>query len=308
MMARMLKSLAGWLLLISGCLLIISLVGCAGVLNPKGVIANHERRLFYDTLALMLIVVLPVIVMSLSFVYHYQASHRVKDYKPNWSHSLFLETLWWGIPCLIIVVLAILTWKKTYELDPFNTIVVPDQTNQTIQAIALPWKWLFIYPQQGIATINYLVLAAGQPVEFFLTTDNVPMSAFFIPQIGSQIYVMAGMRSRINLLPTSPGDFEGLNTQFNGAGFSDMHFAVHVVPPEQIQQWFAQIKQSPNQLTDVAYKDLLKPSIEKTPSFFSSVPPNLFNDVVMLYMNSFGTAHPRSSLGHFNYTTTESTE
>ncbi|OGT38409.1 MAG: cytochrome ubiquinol oxidase subunit II [Gammaproteobacteria bacterium RIFCSPHIGHO2_12_FULL_37_14] len=293
-MARMLKILVG-------CLFLISLTGCSGILDPKGIVANEERRLFFDTLALMLIVVLPVIVMSLSFAFHYQASHRIKDYKPNWSHNTFLETLWWGIPCIIIVVLAILTWKKTHDLDPFKRLIVPNQTTQTIQVIALPWKWLFIYPQQNIATINYLVLAVDQPVEFSITTDNVPMSAFFIPQLGSQIYTMAGMRTHLNLLPTSTGKLEGLNTQFNGAGFSDMHFVVDIVTPEQMQQWFAEVKESSIPLTNDTYDKLLKPSLEKTPLFFSGVVPELFNGVVTLYMNSFGTEHPRSNLGHLDY-------
>src|SRR5579862_2857852 len=228
MVARMLKkvTLTSWLVVIIACFL---LVGCkghlVGILNPKGIISHEERTLFFNTLALMLIVVLPVIVMSFTFVYHYQVAHRIKTYRPNWSHSLFLEALWWGIPIIIICVLAVLTWKKTYELDPYHRIVSNEPLQ--IQAIALPWKWLFIYPQQNIATINYLVLPAGQQVEFWLTTDNVPMSAFFIPQLGSQIYTMAGMRTRLHLLANQTGDYDGLNTQYNGEGFSDMHFPVH---------------------------------------------------------------------------------
>jgi len=122
-----------------------------GILNPAGLISNEERKLFFDTLALMLIVVLPVIVMSFTFIYHYRASHPRRDYKPNWNQSHFLETLWWGIPCLIIFVLAFLTWKKTHELDPYKKITRSTQTPLQIQAIALPWKWLFIYPQQDLA-------------------------------------------------------------------------------------------------------------------------------------------------------------
>jgi cytochrome o ubiquinol oxidase subunit II len=299
----MVKSLVKWLPLLTGCLLMLCLAGCkehiVGILNPKGIITYEERKLFFDTLALMLIVVLPVIVMSFTFVYHYQVSHRVKQYKPNWSHSLFLESLWWGIPCVIILVLAILTWKKTYELDPYRKMI-GSQPPLLIQAIALPWKWLFIYPQQDIATINYLVIPVGQPVEYWITTDNVPMSAFFIPQLGSQIYAMAGMRTRLNLLADQPGDYDGMNTQFNGDGFSDMHFPVHVVEPDKMQQWISQIKKSPNRLTDAAYNELLHPSIGGKPQFFSGVTSNLFQNVLNTYLNTFGTVHPRENQANFN--------
>lgn len=299
MLARMLKLLIHWRFLLLGCVIIVMFTGCeeynVGVLNPKGIIAYEQRRLFFDTLALMLIVVLPVIVMSFTFVYHYQVSHRIRDYKPNWSHSYFLETLWWGIPCIIIVVLAILTWKKTQELDPYRQIQVANQTPLQIQAIALPWKWLFIYPQQNIATVNLLVLPVGQPLEFLMTADNVPMSAFFIPQLGGQIYTMAGMRTQLHLLANHSGVLEGLNTQFNGEGFSDMHFRVYVVEPDKMQQWLAKMKQNPP-LTHDAYLELLKPSIGNSWKFFSGVPSDLFEHVIHLYMNTFGTHHPRQSI------------
>lgn len=280
-------------------LVVASLAGCKGhligMLNPKGVIAYQERKLFFDTLALMLIVVLPVIIMSFAFTYHYQSSHRTRDYKPNWSHSYFLETLWWGIPCVITVILAIITWKKTYELDPFASIAGNNDAPMVIQVIALPWKWLFIYPEQNIATLNYLQIPVGKQVEYWITTDNVPMSAFFIPQLGSQIYTMAGMRSRLHLVANEIGTYDGLNTQYNGGGFSDMHFTVHVVTPEDMQLWFAEVKKSTSQLTDVSYKELLNPSMGNAPQFYSGVMPELFNNVIATYMNTFGTVHPRSN-------------
>lgn len=297
MIARMQK-LVQLISLLTIFLIMLSLTGCQvlhiGLLNPKGVIAFEERKLFFDTLALMLIVVLPVIVMSFTFVYHYQASHRIKDYKPNWSHNHFLESLWWGIPCVIIVVLAGLTWKKTHELDPFKPIPGLHAKPMLIEAIALPWKWLFIYPEQNIATMNDLVIPVEQPVEFWFTTDNVPMSAFLIPQLGSQIYTMAGMRTRLNLIANQTGHYEGLNTQFNGDGFSDMHFSVEVVDLKQFQKWLAEVKKSPQHLTDQTYHELLKPSIKEKPQFFSTVTKDLFNRVLMLYMNSYGTEHPRA--------------
>lgn len=279
----------------------IFLAGCqnVGMLNPKGVIAFEERKLFFDTLALMLIVVLPVIVMSITFIYHYQVSHRIRDYKPNWSHSYFLESLWWGIPCAIIFILAVLTWKKTHELDPYNKITGTTQAPLLIQVIALPWKWLFIYPEQHIATLNYVVLPLNQPVEYWMTTDNVPMSAFFIPQLGSQIYAMAGMRTRLNLLANHIGVYEGLNTQFNGEGFSDMHFRTYVVEPNQMQQWVSEIQKSPEHLTAENYIKLLHPSIADAPKAFSGFQEDLFENVIMIYMNTYGNAHPRIAQADF---------
>lgn len=284
---------------------VVGLAGCSelrlGMLNPKGLIAYEERKLFFDTLALMLIVVLPVIIMSFAFAYHYQVSHRVRDYKPNWSHSYFLEALWWGIPCAIILVLAILTWKKTYELDPYHKIA--GQGNEKpllVQVIALPWKWLFIYPEENIATVNYLVVPTGRQVEYWITADNVPMSAFFVPQLGSQIYAMVGMRTRLHLISNQPGVYEGLNTQYNGNGFSDMHFPVHVVDSIAMQKWVDGVKQSTKQLNDASYSELLNPSEGNRPQFFAGIPQDLFNNVIMTYMHTFGTTHPRSAHNKFD--------
>src|SRR3990167_6115264 len=282
------------------CFVLACLSGChgnnIGVLNPKGIIAYEERKLFFDTLALMLIVVLPVIIMSFTFVYHYQESHHIKDYEPNWSHSYFLESLWWGIPCLIIFILAVLTWKKTYQLDPFHQITDQTQSPLLVQVIALPWKWLFIYPEQDIATVNYLVIPVGRQVEYWMTTDNVPMSAFFIPQLGSQIYAMAGMRTRLHLLANEAGVYDGMNTQFNGTGFSEMHFSVYAISPQKMQQWVKDMKHHSQHLTTNTYNTLLIPSIGNKPLFFSGVQENLFQSVIDLYMHTYGTVHPRSNL------------
>ncbi len=287
-----------WLSLLTGCLGILCLAGCewhnVGLLNPKGIIAFEERKLFFDTMALMLIVVLPVIIMSFAFVYHYQVSHRVRDYKPHWAHSYLLESLWWGIPCVIIVILAAMTWKATHVLDPYNRIPGHNQPPMLIQAIALPWKWLFIYPKENIATVNYLVVPVDQQVEYWMAADNVPMSAFFIPQLGSQVYVMAGMRTRLHLVANQKGVYDGLNTQYNGGGFSDMHFPVYVVDAKEMQQWVQKIKKSAP-LSDATYKDLLRPSIENTPRFYAGVMPDLFQNVVNTYMHTFGPVHPRET-------------
>lgn len=285
-------------------LLLFSLTACeshfTGMLNPKGIIAYEERRLFYDALALMLIVVLPVIIMSIVFVYHYQVSHRIRDHKPNWSHNVYLEGIWWTIPCIIIFVLAIITWKKTHELDPFRPIPNQNEKPMLIQVITLPWKWLFIYPEENIATVNYLEIPVNRQVEYWFTNDNVPMSAFFVPQLGSQVYTMAGMRMKLHLLAQTTGVYQGMNAQFNGDGFADMHFPVHVVEPEEMQRWVKAVQASPNHLTSDKYKELLNPSIADKPQYFAGVPDDLFNQIMMFYMMSIGPNHPRETTNKFH--------
>jgi len=314
MIARMRKAFmafmrSGWLVkllfLAAVGLLALGLAGCksqlVGMLDPKGIITYEQRKLFFDTLALMLIVVLPVIIMSLTFIYHYQASHRITDYKPNWSHSYFLESLWWGIPCVIIIILGVITWRTSHEMDPYARIPGHNEPPLLVQVIALPWKWLFIYPEENIATVNFLEIPVGRQVEFWITVDNVPMSAFFIPQLGSQIYAMAGMRTRLHLLANETGVFDGLNTQYNGQGFSDMHFPVNVVQPDVMKHWVAEMKKSPKHLDDAAYRQLLIPTVADAPAYYSGVENNLFENVLELYMNSTGTTHPRNDLPKYQH-------
>lgn len=280
-------------------LIIMSLSGCEitlnGLLNPKGLVAYQERQLFVDTLALMLIVVIPVVIMSFAFVYHYRQKNHRADYRPDWSHSLFLETIWWGIPCGIILILAIMTWKTSHELDPYRPIK-PTEPTLLVQAIALPWKWIFIYPEQGIATVNELVLPQNQQVEFWITADNVPMSAFFVPQLGSQIYAMAGMRTRLYLYANEVGTYEGMDTQYNGEGFSEMRFETRVVDAAGMQAFFKMAKASTQVLNEAAYQALLVPSIGNPPAYYSGASKEQFNQVLDVYMNTYGKDHPRAAV------------
>jgi len=271
------------------CLVATALVltGCefvnTGVLNPKGIITFEERILLFDAVALMMIVVIPVIIMSFAFVLRYRESHKTAEYKPNWCHSYFLEGVWWTIPCIIIAILGLLTWKYTHKLDPYNKIP-GHKVAMHVQVVALPWKWLFIYPDENIATVNYLQLPKGQQVEFSLTSDNVPMSAFFVPQLGSQIYTMAGMRTKLHLLATDTGTFPGLNSQYNGEGFSDMHFEVKVVEPEEMQAWYKEIKSSSKALDKGNYAKLRQATIKNPQEFYSGVEKELFQNIINTYM------------------------
>lgn len=287
-MVRKLKTmvkLAAKMLLL-GLVFSVLLTGCdnsvTGILNPKGMIAYKERQLLFDSIAIMLVVVIPVIIMSFEFVYRYRVSQRTSEYKPNWAHSNFLEAIWWAIPCAIIVFLGIMAWRSTHTLDPYRKIDVPGKP-MLIQVVALPWKWLFIYPKQNIATVNFLELPKDKQVEFWITSDNVPMSSFFIPQLGSQIYSMAGMRTRLHLLGTETGTFEGLNSQYNGQGFSDMHFKVKIVEPKDMRRWVREVKQSSNSLTTSQMEALALPTVAEPVKYYSSVKRNLFDNILKSY-------------------------
>src|SRR5579885_452134 len=189
------------------------LSGCElAVLNPKGVIAAQEVKIMLISAALMLIVVLPVIFLALFFSWRYREGNRNAKYAPEWAHSTVLELIWWSIPCAIIAILGIITWHSSHTLDPFRPLNAAGKTQtMTIQAIALEWKWLFIYPEQNIATINYLQIPAGVPVRFEITSEG-PMNSLLIPQLAGQVYAMAGMQSRLHLIADEVGDYQGFSS------------------------------------------------------------------------------------------------
>lgn len=279
------------LLYLPAFVLLLTLTGCktqmSGILDPKGIIAFQERQLMFDSLALMMIVVLPVIIMSLAFVWRFHQSKDDSEYLPNWSHNTMLESIWWGVPIAIIMILGIMTWETTHSLDPYKKIENVPGEILPIQAVALPWKWLFIYPEQNIATVNYLKIPRGRQVEFFLTTDNVPMSSFFIPQLGSQIYTMAGMRTRLHLVATHMGSFRGLNSQYNGDGFSGMTFQTEVVDPQEFKDWAAQVYRGSPELSSATYQTVRQPTIANPVEYYANVAPGLFDTII----ESYNAAH-----------------
>ncbi|AJC50607.1 cytochrome C oxidase subunit II [Coxiella endosymbiont of Amblyomma americanum] len=270
------------------------LTGChtaiKGILNPTGSITYKEKHLFFDALFLMLIIVIPVFIMSVYFLIRYRAAgnytssgdRKISDYWPNWSHSAFLEVVLWGVSIIIVSILGVMAWTTSHKLDPYLPIQ-QDRKPMIIKTIALPWKWLFIYPEQNIATINYLEIAQGQQVEFIFTNDNVPMSAFFIPQLGSQMYTMAGMRTRLYLIAEKLGTYVGFDSQYNGKGFSDMRFNVKVVKPDELRHWFYKVKQSGEKLIPSVYQKLIQPSIKVPARCYVVVMPNLFSKTLMQY-------------------------
>lgn len=197
--------------------------GCDMTLfNPKGQVGMDERTLIITATLLMLIVVIPVIVMTLAFAWKYRASNTQAEYKPDWHHSNRIEAVVWLVPCVIIAILGWITWESTHKLDPYRPLD-SEVKPVTIQAVSLDWKWLFIYPEQGIATVNEIAFPKDTPVNFQITSDSV-MNSFFIPQLGSQIYSMAGMMTKLHLIANEEGVFDGISANYSGGGFSGMRF------------------------------------------------------------------------------------
>ena len=259
------------------------LSGCkASLLEPAGRIAADEKSLIITSTLLMLIVVIPVIFMTLYFAWKYRESNTSATYMPNWSYSHRIEAVVWAVPIAIILVLGTLTWRTTHELDPYKPLESSVKPIE-IQVVALDWKWLFIYPEQHIATVNEIQFPAGTPVNFKITSDTV-MNVFFIPQLGSQIYAMAGMETQLHLIANQPGTYAGLSSNYSGAGFSDMHFTAIATSQQGFQDWINKAKASQLSLDDQTYHALAQPS-EKVPvAYYANVKPGLFNAIIAQYM------------------------
>lgn len=258
------------------------LAGCnLTVLDPKGMIAAEEKTLILVATGLMLLVVIPVIVLTLVFAWKYRASNTKARYEPDWSHSNAIEAVVWLIPCLIIIVLGVITYKSTHALDPYKPIE-SDVKPITVEAVSLDWKWLFIYPELGIASVNQLAIPVGTPVNFRITSDSV-MNSFFIPQLGGQVYAMAGMQTRLHLIADEPGNYAGTSANFSGRGFSDMKFRTLAEPREQFDAWVQKVKASPDRLDATVYGTVAQPSEKAPVRYFSSVDPRLFHNIIAKY-------------------------
>lgn len=264
------------------------LAGCqGGILDPKGQIGADEKNLILIATGLMLIVVIPVIFLTLFFAWKYRAGNTNARYEPKWSHSSKIEAVCWGVPILIIIILGTITWITTHQLDPYKPID-HHKKHLNVQVVSLNWKWLFIYPDQGIATVNQLVMPTDTPVAFTLTSDTV-MNSFFIPQLGSQIYTMTGMKTKLHLIANEPGTYKGYSSNYSGAGFTGMKFnAIATKTDADFDAWVQKVKASGNVLNDETYAELKKPSENNPVTYYSSVKPGLFHDLVMHYMKNYG--------------------
>jgi cytochrome o ubiquinol oxidase subunit 2 len=256
------------------------------LLDPKGPIAADEKQLILTAFALMLIVVIPVIIMTFAFAWKYRASNTAATYAPKWDYSHQVEAVVWLVPAVIVLILSSLVWRSTHALTPEKPLISAVRP-LTVQVVAMNWKWLFIYPEQGVASVNELVIPVGTPVQFLITSDSV-MNSFFIPRLGGQIYAMAGMQTELNLQADEAGNYRGLDTQFSGAGFSGMHFETRAMPAEGFQDWVKNTHKSRLVLDDTRLKQLEVPSENVTPTRFSRVTPQLFESILQKYAPNAG--------------------
>jgi cytochrome o ubiquinol oxidase subunit 2 len=222
-------------------------------------------------------VVLPVIVLTLAFAWWYRASNKHAAYRPDWSHSGYIELVVWSIPAMVVILLAGVAWTGSHLLDPARELE-SDVKPIRIEVVSLDWKWLFIYPDLELATVNELIVPSGTPVQFLLTSATV-MNSFFVPQLGSQIYAMPGMTTRLNLLAERAGDYPGLSANFSGDGFSDMRFLVHVVPVSEFSSWRARVTGAGAVLNAETYAQLAGTSGNRT-QLYGTVDPQLFDRIV----------------------------
>lgn len=252
------------------------------VLEPKGIIGDKERELIITASLLMLIVVIPVFVLTWAFAWKYRESNEKAKHAPNWEHNYIAEYCWWGVPVVIIVILAITTWKSSHDLNPFKPIV-NGKKPLSIQVVALNWKWLFLYPEQGIATVNYVQFPENTPINFEITSD-APMNSFWIPQLGGQIYAMPAMRSKLHLIATESGSFRGVSANISGTGFAGMRFTAVASTQEEFNQWVQTVKQSPKHLDLKTYNQLAEPSEYNPAEYYLLMQEDLFDQIMMKYM------------------------
>ncbi|WP_082525688.1 MULTISPECIES: ubiquinol oxidase subunit II [unclassified Mesorhizobium] len=257
----------------------IVLTACQpAVLDPQGTVGIAEKTILIDSLAIMLAIVVPTIVTTFIFAWWFRASNTRATYLPNWEYSGRIELIVWSIPLLVIMLLGGVAWIGSHELDPAKPLT-SNTPPLEVQVVALDWKWLFIYPGQRIASVNHLVVPAGTPIHFSLTSASV-MNAFFVPRLGSMIYTMNGMTTQLNLRADAPGTFHGLSSHYSGDGFSDMHFEVQAVSAQRFAAWIDATRDVGPSLDAKSYAALARQSVNTTPFTFRAADPDLFQQIV----------------------------
>jgi cytochrome o ubiquinol oxidase subunit 2 len=254
--------------------------GCSeGVLDPKGPIASADLQILLNSLGIMLAIVIPTILATLGVAYWFRSSNKRARYLPDFTYSGRLEMLVWSIPAMTVLLVGGVAWVGSHDLDPRKPIVSTAKPVR-VQVVSLDWKWLFIYPEQGVASVNQLTIPVDTPVTFELTSSGV-MNSFWVPQLGSQIYTMAGMVTRLHLQADRPGTYRGLSAQFSGDGFADMQFTVDAVPAENFARWVDETHSSGPELDAKTYADLAKPSQAVVPFTYRTVTSNLFDNILV---------------------------
>ncbi|WP_342620180.1 ubiquinol oxidase subunit II [Rhodoferax sp. GW822-FHT02A01] len=274
-----------------GPLFLLFCAGLAGcntvVMNPSGDIASQQAHLIVVSTLLMLLIIVPVIVLTLLFAWRYRQSNKNATYTPEWDHSTSLELVIWGAPLLIIIALGLLTWISTHTLDPYRPLqrldaerpISPGTSVLTVEVVALDWKWLFIYPELGIASVNELVAPVDVPIRFKITASTV-MNSFYIPALAGQIYAMPGMETKLHAVINKPGVYDGFSANYSGAGFSGMHFKFQGMAAADFEQWVQQTRSGSATLGREDYLRLQQPSINAPVQHFAKVAPKLFDTVV----------------------------
>jgi len=267
------------------------LAGCNTVLmNPSGDIANQQGRLIVVSTVLMLIIIIPVIALTIFFAWRYRQSNKEATYSPDWDHSTQLELAIWAAPLLIIIALGAITWISTHTLDPYRPLsrldakrqISPETKPLVVEVVALDWKWLFIYPEQGIATVNELAAPVDVPISFKITASSV-MNSFFIPALAGQIYAMPGMQTKLHAVINKPGEFEGFSANYSGAGFSGIRFKFHGLSNGDFDQWVAKVKAGKEgELTREKYLKLEVPSEREPVRHYASVDSTLYDAILNL--------------------------
>jgi cytochrome o ubiquinol oxidase subunit 2 len=252
----------------------------AGVLDPQGPVSSAERLILFNATAIMLVVVVPVILLTLAFAWWYRASNARATYRPDWAYSGQIELVVWSIPAMVVILLAGVAWIGAHQLDP-RTPLKSTAIPLRIEVISLDWKWLFIYPDQSIATVNQIVVPVGTPLELNLTSATV-MNAFFVPQLGTQIYTMPGMTTHLFLQADRAGDYPGLSSHFSGAGFSDMRFTVHAMSATDYDNWLKHTRSDAHTLSLEAYSQLARASSHTAAQTFGNVEPDLFAHILQV--------------------------
>jgi cytochrome o ubiquinol oxidase subunit II len=264
---------------VAALLCIVALAGCSeGVLAPQGPIAAAERQILFNALAIMLAIVVPTIVATLGVAAWFRASNKRASYMPWFTYSGRLELLVWSIPAMTVILVGGVAWVGAHDLDPAKPLVSAVKPVR-VEVVSLDWKWLFIYPEEHIASVNRLTVPVGTPVSFEVTSSGV-MNSFFVPQLGGQIYAMSGMVTRLGLEADHAGTYSGFSAQYSGNGFADMRFTVDAVAPEEFTKWVEATRQTGAVLDADAYADLARPSKAVAPFTYRAVAPDLFNLVM----------------------------
>lgn len=253
------------------------------VLFPKGLIGIEQRNLLLIIQALMLVIIIPVYVLTFIFSWKYSSENPKGDYDPDLVDNTLAEYIWWGVPLIMTLIVGGITWVKTYELDPYRPIA-SDKKAMSIQVIALDWKWLFIYPEEKIATVNFIQFPENTPLHFEITAD-APMNSFWIPHLGGQIYAMPGMRTELNLIANEKGNFSGSSANLSGEGFAGMRFVAKASSEEEYKEWVATAKKTTRTLNAQEYKKLAAPSKNNPVAIYQLKVNELFDQVIEKFMH-----------------------